>query len=109
MIARKLLTAASALAMFGAIAHAGESSKQKFLGKWSGNWDGQWPMSVNVLAVKSNVATIDYTWPDGHAIERGSINGDTLTTNTVVLTVSGPHNGTALCKCQIPRRADVTR
>jgi hypothetical protein len=100
---------AGVLFLFCAIAHAGGGNKQKFLGKWSGSWDGQWPMSVNVLAVKGNIGTINYTWPDGHAIEQGRITGDTLETNTIVLTVSGPHTGAALCKCQIGRRADVTR
>jgi hypothetical protein len=103
----RILIAVAMLALSASIAHAAD--KQKFLGKWSGNWDGAWPMSVDVLAVKGNVATVDYTWPGGHAIQRGSINGDTLTTDTIVLTVTGPHNGNALCKCQIARKADVTR
>jgi hypothetical protein len=109
VIGKRILIAVGMLSVFAATGHANESSKQKFLGKWSGSWDGQWPMSVNVLSVKGNSVTIDYTWPEGHAIQHGSIGGDTLTTENIVLTVSGPHSGVALCKCQIGRRADVTR
>jgi hypothetical protein len=91
-----MILASGIAALVNSVANADQSNNKKFLGKWSGFWDGKWPMSLDVTAVQGSSATVDYTWPDGHAVQRGTIKGEVLTLNEIVLTLTAPNKGVAV-------------
>ena len=96
MLTRRMLVLAAISASLTGVANADSGAAKRFLGKWSGYWDGTWPMSLEVVSVKGNNATVIYTWPDGNSRNNGTITGNTLKVGqSITLTLSGPNQGVA--------------
>lgn len=111
MLTRRTLMLAAISASLTGVANADSGAAKRFLGKWSGYWDGKWPMSLEIVSVNGNNASVIYTWPDGNAHNSGTISGNTMKVGPyITLTLSGPNRGVANGDFPTARRtADVTR